>query len=237
MSHPLFRSQYVDKASSVKSVIVQLGVDENRLISKYATETFVDSQPKAQIFAEILGGNPSEATINYLVSRLTEGFGHLRGDRSGAEYGADLVLGWMVEDAFHQWAFEADLTPSLTGHDRNREFLRPGKISAASDFTVGAQHRKLELATDYKGHWKRTGKYDLRDSKFNKLCNEKAILFLVDVANSKGSVLDLATPTKYEVTSIPFHPVYRKPAFQISGIRELLVPLSDATAQLVQLVS
>jgi hypothetical protein len=220
----------------VRAVIVQLGIDERELLKKYENELFEDSHPKAPVFTELLSGNPTNATISYLVRRLTEGFGHLRGDRSGAEYGADLVLGWLVEDAFHKWAFEADIAPALSGYDRNREFLRPGRISAASDFVVGASRRKLELATDYKGHWQRTGKYDLRDSKFSKLVSENAILFLIDVMNSRGAVLDLSTPDRYAVKQIPFHPVYRKPAMQISGVRELLVPISEATSGLVDLV-
>lgn len=66
----------------------------------YSDEMFLDGESKYLIFNEVLAGAPSDSTVQYLVNKLTDGFGHLRGDRSGAEYGAGLVLGWIVEDTF-----------------------------------------------------------------------------------------------------------------------------------------
>jgi hypothetical protein len=238
MTNPLFRQKWIDKAGSVREVILQLDLEEDVVLDGYANETFVDGSSKHSIFSEILAGVPSSSTVQYLVDRLTDGFGHLRGDRSGAEYGADLVLGWLVEDSFRVWAIAAGISSELAGHDRNREFLKPGKISAASDFLIGNQEpRKLELATDYNGHWKKYDKYDLRDSKFEKLCQESALLFLIDVANSKGAVLDLGTPELFEVSKTEFHFIYKKPAYTIHGVRDLLLPIPEAMVQLKQLVS
>jgi len=74
--------------------------------------------------------------------------------------------------------------------------------------------RKLELATDYNGHWKKHYKYDLRDSKYEKLCKESALLRYTE-----------------------FHFIYKKPAYPIHGIRDLLIPIPEATEFLKQLVS
>lgn len=238
MMNPLFRQNWINKAGSVREVIRQLNLREDVVLDGYLNETFVDGAPKHPVFSEILAGVPSDSTVQYLVNRLTEGFGHLRGDRSGAEYGADLVLGWLVEDAFRVWAIDAGISSELVGHDRNREFLKPGKISAASDFLIGNfSPRKLELATDYKGHWKKYNKYDLRDSKFKKLCQESALLFLIDVANSKGAVVNLANPERYRVEKTEFHFIYKKPAYTIHGVWDLLLPIPEAMVHLKQLVN
>jgi len=238
MTSPLFRQKWVDKAGSVRQIVLQLELEEQVILDGYSNEIFLDGESKYPIFNEILAGAPSDSTVQYLVNRLTDGFGHLRGDRSGAEYGADLVLGWIVEDAFRIWAIDAGISSELAGHDRNREFLKPGKISAASDFLVGTREpRKLELATDYNGHWKKHNKYDLRDSKYEKLCKESALLFLIDVANSKGAVLDLSNPDPLDVRYTEFHFIYKKPAYTIHGVRDLLIPIPEATKYLKQLVS
>lgn len=236
MTNPLFRQKWVDKAGSVRQIILQLDLLEDVILDGYTDEVFGDGQSKYPVFKEVLAGLPSDSTVQYLVDKLTDGYGYLRGDRSGAEYGADLVLGWIVEDAFQKWAVDAGIASALAGHDRNREFLKPGKISAASDFLVGTREpRKLELATDYNGHWKRSNKYDLRDSKFKKLCEESALLFLIDVAHSKGAVLDLAKPDRLDVRYIPFHFIYKKPAYTIHDVRDLLIPIPEATEHLKQL--
>ena len=238
MTRPLFRQQWVDKAGAVREIIMQFDVDPNSVLTTYLNDMFIDSVPKYPVFREILSGAPSNSTVAYLVERLTNGFGHLRGERSGAEYGADLILGWIVEDAFKSWAIESGISSELAGHDRNRDFLMPGKISASSDFVVGIRNpRRLELATDYKGHWAKYNKYDLRDSKFEKLCKESALLFLVDVANSKGALIDLATPENLRVEKIDFHFVYKKPAYTIHGVRDLLVSIPKATEKLKRLVN
>lgn len=238
MTNPLFRQKWVDKAGSVRRIIVQLDLADDEILDEYTDEVFLDGNSKYPVFKEILAGLPSDSTVQYLVDKLTDGFSHLRGDRSGAEYGADLVLGWIVEDAFKLWAVDAGITSELAGHDRNREFLKPGKISATSDFLVGIREpRKLELATDYKGHWQKHNTYDLRDSKFEKLCNESALLFLIDVANSKGAVLDLADADQLDVRYKEFHFIYKKPAYTIHGVRDLLIPIPEATDRLKELAS
>jgi hypothetical protein len=238
MTNPLFRQEWVDKAGSIRQIILQLDLAEDVLLNGYSDELFLDGKSKSPIFSEILAGLPSDSTIQYLVDRLTDGFGHLRGERSGAEYGADLVLGWIVEDAFRLWTIDAGIASELAGNDRNREFLGPEQISAASDFLVGIRKpRKLELATDYNGYWKRHNKYDLRDSKFKKLCTESALLFLIDVANSKGAVLDLSNPDALDVRRTEFHFIYKKSAYTIHGVRDLLIPIPEATDRIKQLVS
>jgi len=233
MSDPRFRQKWTEKAHSVRSILAHFDVPQSDIVKSYAEEKFEDGTPKQKTFVEILSGHPSAEVITYLDLRCTEGFGHLRGDRSGAEYAADLVLGWMVEDGFKLWAHNSNLSAENTGHDRGREFLRPGKISAASDFKIGVKSpRRMELATDYKGHWKKTNKWDMRDSKFHKLDSENALIFLIDVLQIKGATIDLANKDSYDFEHIPHHFIYKKPAWALRNVRDYLLPLDDALVDL-----
>lgn len=233
MSDPRFRQKWTDKAHSVRTILSHFRVTQKDIVNSYAEQTFEDGVPKKQTFEEILSGEPSPEVIHYLDLRCTEGFGHLRGDRSGAEYAADLVLGWIVEDGFRLWAHNSKLSAEYTGNDSGREFLRPGKVSAASDFKIGLETaRRMELATDYKGHWKKTNKWDMRDSKFDKLVSEGALVFLIDVLHTKGATIDLAIKDSYEFEHIPHHFIYKKPAWALRNVRDYLLPLDDALMDL-----
>lgn len=238
MSDPRFRDQWSEKARSVAFILQHFDLTIDEVVEPYQGQSFVDGHPKQEVFREVLSGSPTKQTIEYLDLRCSEGFGHLRGDRSGAEYAADLVLGWMVEDGFKLWAYRAGLTAVHAGHDKNREFLRPGKISAASDFTIGkSDQRRLELATDYKGYWKRANKWDMRDSKFQKLKQEQALIFLIDVMHVQGAVIDLSKSEDYDFEYLPFHFQYKKPAWALKKVREYLVPLDEAVRSLVETVT
>ena len=233
VSDPRFRQKWSDKAQAVQSVLAHFKVAPSDIAGTYNGQVFQDGASKLVAFSEVISGAPTKDTIDYLDQRCTEGFGHLRGDRSGAEYGADLILGWVVEDGFKLWAERSDLIAENTGHDRSREFLRPGKISAASDFKIGVeQPRRMELATDYKGHWKKTNKWDMRDSKFQKLVAEQALVFLIDVLQMKGATIDLAQKDSYEFEHIPFHFIYKKPAWALCNVRSYLAPLDYALEDL-----
>lgn len=234
MTDPRFSEKYKIKAENLQNCFTHLALDEGALLDKYSNDFFVDGVAKVQIFREILKGDPTSDTIEYLDKRCTEGFGHLRGDRSGAEYGADLILGWIQEDALLSTFKRCGLLVELIGEDRNREFLRPGKISTNSDLLVSwqAQSRKVELAYDATGHWRKTDKYDMRDKKFSKLLAEEAIIFGLVIASQEGFVIDFSEPTKYKILEIPFHFIYKKPAYQVKYIRDMLAPIAECIEQL-----
>ncbi len=234
MTDPRFSEKYRTKARNLQNCITHLALEEDDLLHKYSDDFFLDGVAKVQIFREILKGEPTSDTIEYLDKRCTEGFGHLRGDRSGAEYGADLILGWIQEDALLSTFERRGLVVELIGEDRNREFLRPGKISSNSDLLVSwrAQSRKVELAYDATGHWRKTDKYDMRDKKFSKLVAEEAIVFGLVIASQEGFVIDFSKPTNYEILEIPFHFIYKKPAFQVKNIRDMLAPIAECIEQL-----
>ena len=234
MTNPQFSERYRNKAKNLQNCFAQLALDEDDLLHKYSDDFFVDGVAKIQIFREILKGEPTSDTIEYLDKRCTEGFEHHRGDRSGAEYGADLILGWIQEDGLLMTFEHRGLSVELIGEDRNREFLERGKISSNSDLLVSwqAQPRKVELAYDATGYWRKTDNYDMRDEKFSKLQNEKAIVFGLVIASLEGFVIDFSKPTNYEILKIPFHFIYKKPVFQVKHIRGMLAPIAECIEQL-----
>lgn len=238
MTDPRFSEKYKIKAENLQICFTHLALDDGDLLNKYSDDFFIDGVAKVQIFSEILKGDPTNETIEYLDKRCTEGFGHLRGDRSGAEYGADLILGWIQEDALLSTFKRRGLLVELIGEDKNREFLKPGKISSNSDLLVSwkAQSRKVELAYDATGHWRKTDKYDMRDKKFSKLLAEEAIVFGLAVASQEGFVLDFSEPAKYEILEIPFHFIYKKPAYQVKHVRDMLAPITECIEQLKVLI-
>ena len=102
---------------------------------------------------------------------------HNRDNRTPIEYGQDLVASWIYEDSLMAELKKCGLEIECASADKNREILTTAKVSAASDFRVGAggSYRKLEIMNEYKGYWSKYRRIDLRDDKFNKPNNEDTI--------------------------------------------------------------
>ncbi len=224
--------KYTKKAKAVEQIIAELGADWAHILDRYAGQTFTNGLDKVEVFSAVLASDNSNGIIGSLNDRLTDGFGHMRGSRTGFEYGADLVLGWIVEDALDEALTRLEIHHRLDGADSSRDFLPSRKVKASADFVVGKGDRKLELATDLTGFWKRENRYDMRDSKFQTLKSENAVLFLIDIIEKRSAVIDLAKTGSYEVEAIPFHFVYKKPATAILKINEHLGELETGLRQL-----
>jgi len=50
MTNPLFRQKWIDKAGSVREVILQLDLEEDVVLDGYLNEAFVDGSSKHPIF-------------------------------------------------------------------------------------------------------------------------------------------------------------------------------------------
>lgn len=225
-----YGQKWQKKAADVSEFLADIGKPVDSLISKYQGTRFVDGADRALVFAEVLSSNPSDDVINYLDNRCTEGLGHFRDSRSGAEYAADLIISWIQEDALLRLLNDAGVVVELDGTDRDREFLSGVQVTTTSDFVVVGtrEKRKLEVAYDSTGHWRKSRKFDLRDAKFVRLVSESAIVLGVAVPSREGFVLDLSKELECDVKDVPHHPIYRKPAKAIMGIDRLLVPLAEA---------
>jgi hypothetical protein len=233
-----FRDKWTIKAHNVGRFLDEIGKPIEILVPRYAGTRFVDGVDREQVFSEVLSGRPSQGVVDYLNLRCTDGFGHFRGDRSGAEYAADLIISWIQEDALLSTLEDLGLSIELDGTDRKREFLPGTKVSSTSDFVLATDKkaRKLEVAYDSTGHWRRFHKFDLRDAKFQRLLAEKSLLLGIDVLAVEGFVLDFSKKLDLKVQDIPFHFTYKKPAKSINGIDKLLVSISDALTDLKSLL-
>ena len=168
----------------------------------------------------ILSGKETE-----LAERFPETYQNLLSCRHHADrrlpidYGKDLVASWLFED----YLFEIlknhsdNFTVSLSGADKERKILARARTSSTSDYEIiykDGTTRKMELMNDYSGYWAKNNRLDLRDSKYNKLKNENALLLTIAVGEQKFSVIDFSK----EINSIYIanHPPYGfKPAYQI----------------------
>lgn len=221
--------RYLAKIRVTVDGLKALGLPLDNALEKYQGETFVDGRPKQPVFAEVLASAISKKTAQYLEKRCGGGAFHFfRGNRTGLEYAVDLILGWLVEDAIMQKLQDENLLPKLSGADRNREFLRNGKISASSDVEIETSHgpRLLEVVDDKTGFWSREDAYDMRFAKYEKLVKEDAILLGLALVEGLAFSVEMAAVDESEIAEIPFHYVYKKPVRRLLNVRGRLRPLA-----------
>ena len=141
---------------------------------------------------------------------------HHRDRRTPIEYGQDLVASWLFEDSLVQSLSNCGLKVSLSGADCNREILSNTNVSSNSDclVTLNGVSVQLEIMCDYTGYWERTGRIDLRDSKYQKLCNTRSLFLGISTHTTSYILLDFGgnVPANY----IPSHRPYGgKPAYSV----------------------
>ena len=149
---------------------------------------------KASEFIERKNWNISkELCIRVLSDQLTkedrkdlsvlDNLDHLKDDRSNPEYALDLILGWMLEDLLSEMI---DQETFHTSADKNREFLKNPKANSDLKIKLKTNSIPLEIVNDYSGFWKRHGEMsNLRDSKFQNLRAENALILGIDMKNKK----------------------------------------------------
>lgn len=153
---------------------------------------------------------------------------HHRDARTPLEYAQDLVASWLVEDSFLEVLNSDNLRAVLDGADHDRKILANVKTSASSDFIVSynGKSRKLELMNDYKGHWKRTGQLDLRDSKYRSLTEERSLFLAVSITTKDFALFDFEK--EINAKYIPSHyPYGGKPAYEIKITGEMMKPATS----------
>ena len=233
-----YSEKWKKKAQEISKFLSVLDIPAESLVSAYAGTELFGGRDRAEVFAEIMSSKPSAETIEYLDKRCTNGFDHFRGGRSGAEYAADLIISWIQEDAILSMLASSGIAIELDGVDKLRDFLPGAQVRATSDFVVTGSYgkRKLEVAYDSTGYWRSNHKYDLRDSKYQRLINEDALIFGIAIQTVEGFLLDLSTDLELKTEAIPFHHIYKKPAYSIVGIDTDLQPLVEAVAKLQLIV-
>ena len=223
---------YSNKVDSCVKAINSLGYGVSNLIKKYKGQHFPNGPEKSGCFTEVISKELSEETSEYLQKMCD--LAHLRDTRTPQEYGIDLILGWLIEDAVLYLLKKKGKKAILSGHDRFREFLPARKISTQPDIRVrfNCGERMLEVFSDWKGTWHKANHADLRDNKYNKLKEEKAIMVGIAPTTSEGFLIDFAEDEGFEEGFIP---AYRKTGYTYTGVRSILRPLEEVTKDLLSL--
>ena len=162
-----------------------------------------------------------------------------RDRRTPIEYGQDLVASWLFEDSLVQSLSNCGLEVSLSGADCNREILYNANVSSNSDclITFNGISVQLEIMCDYKGYWERAKRIDLRDGKYQKLCNTRSLFLGVSIPTTSYILLDFGG--NVTANYIPSHfPYGGKPAYSVpvssNAFRHLdIIALAERIKQLI----
>lgn len=193
------------------------------------------STDKGEFFVRMLSDKITQKDYDFLQEKLGA-LSHLRDSRTSAEYATDLIMGWVIEDAilklFEQFGYEIVLSSA----DKNREFLKRPKATAdyaIKDKETGKQFA-VELAKDYTGYWKKTGKIQLRDKKYENLAKENGLLLGLDFMRESFFILD---SSKKEATRLEMHFLWKKPAYELNLRNETFYPLTEMKVVMTNFLS
>jgi hypothetical protein len=228
----MYNQTYSNKIQSCKTAIELIGVDPVALSLCYSGASFRASDiSKSALFRQVVVGQLSLENEVFLNDRCN--LGHFKDSRKGYEYGTDLILGWLIEDAILERIRISGRIAILSGEDRYREFLSPREISTQPDIRIGNDdnQRLLEVFADWKGHWRTKGTADLRDNKFNKLRFERALMLGISPTTSEGFVIDFSNDDAGFREA--FIPAYGKTGYTTTRIQEYLQPLDKTIGVLL----
>lgn len=201
---------------------------------RYKVQHFRDSAvEKAALFQSVLGGTLSTQQAAFLGEACN--LPYHRDARSSVEYGVDLALGWLIEDAVAHRLKRAGAKVSLTGHDREREYLLAHEISQEPDLRItwlGAE-RRVEVMCDWLDTWRTRDHLDLRDRKFARLQVEGALLFGIAPGSASGLVLAAAAESGAFKFNSSITGYGGKPGFTAHGVSARLLPIDDAVELLL----
>ncbi len=230
----MMKTIYQIKTQSCLKALHQIGFDLQSIKAKYALKKFADSDiSKADLFTSVLANQLQPAHVDYLNQKCA--LTYFKDKRTPVEYGIDLVLGWLIEDAVLQTLNKAGFKSTLDGNDRLRDFLSANSISAQPDIRIQTRSAKsLEVFADWRGTWRRYGHADLRDNKFLSLKNKRAYLLGISPIDSQGFLIDFSSESNL-FTYVPSIKGYGgKSGYSCDSIQTKLMPLGDVISHLIE---
>ena len=166
--------------------------------------------------------------MNEVCGNLTR----FRDRRTGVEYAIDLIIGWISEDGLLKYFINLNQEAVLSGNDRYREFLNPRQISAQSDIILSGKSNnfKLEYMNDWTNTWKNRNHLDLRENKYLKLLDEKAIFLGISPLSQEALVVNFGNiKNNISWKRIAAHfPYGGKPAWQLENPKNLMLSLDKS---------
>ena len=224
---------YCKKIDACVEAIRHLGYDAKKVAETYRGQSFPDGPEKATCFTQVIDKDLDDGMCEYLNKKCD--LAHFRDARQPHEYGVDLVLGWLIEDAVMLVLQKEGRKAILSGNDRYREFLSQRKISTQPDirveFRCGA--RLLEIFCDWTNTWRGKNHGDLRDNKYAKVKREGAVMLGIAPITSEGFLIDFSEDDEdFEENYIA---AYRKMGYTFKGIWRILRPLDEVMQDLLSL--
>ena len=214
----------VQRVSGLSLMQSYLTESLDRVVNSYAGVKFRNSNiDKANFFNECLKLQLSEASERLIAERCKLSF-H-KDMRSSIEYGLDLVFGWLSEDLILEALQRNGISVQLAGEDRYREFLLSNEIGTTSDFrlNINGISRPLEIVLSWNDYWKKTDRWDLRDSKFRHLVmtGEESLCLGIELPSLEGFLIDMQN-LKDSFIQRPNPAWGNKNSFTLSGMRNRL---------------
>lgn len=234
-----FGERYVKKARSMRRYISNF-LAPAELLERYRDQKFQGGPSKFRLLREVLVCDISPQSETYLNEVLGgPGLRRLRDCRTPVEYGIDLSLGWLKEDATLILLKKHGIMANLAGSDMHREFLKSSKVRSDSDMKISfrGKTRQLEVVYDASETWKNEDRCDLRNQKLPKIREESGIILGIDIINIEAFVYCPAKNADLRVSQNKRHGRYGdKSVYSIHGISEITAPLHEALAALTGLI-
>lgn len=197
---------------------MKLGQHMDDLPFSYPDETF-QTHLTRKLAKQALSLKIDDFTVERLNSVCNIPFN--KDGRSAAEYAIDLIYGWFVEDMVYEFLLQKGFEVEKTGSDKEREFLKSGKIKSDIDLNLSykSKTKSFDVYFDSQGYWQKTDKIDIRESKWKEI--EKTDSGIICVSNQGFAIIDAGT----EYTLGPNSAWGGKTCATIKGIRNKLVDI------------
>ena len=235
-----YGQKYLKKTKFMRRFFSRSGISPARLLAPYKNDHFDRGPSKFEVFRQVLSCQMGEECERYMDSALGgPELKHLRDMRTPVEYGMDLCLGWLKEDAVLVLLQQHGISVRLSGSDMGRDFLRRSRVRSDSDMEVSlaGKSRMLEVVYDASETWANEDRCDLRDGKLSKVKENGGLILGIDIINAKAFVYCPAANSDLEVSQSRRHRGYgNKPVYSIHGISAITVPLQEAFGNLTGLV-
>lgn len=182
------------------SLCTEIDISLEVLINRYVGKHFSNSSiEKKSLIENVLNDTLTEEQLNFIIERCSLSYHR---DRRGAlDYGRDLIIGWLAEDAVFTKLAKLDFEIQFNGNDQNREFLNIERIGTEADYLLNLNGKMfvIELVMSWETYWKRTNQLDLRDSKFSQLSNksENCLLIGIEPMSQMFFIVQMKVVEKY----------------------------------------
>lgn len=208
------------KRDSLKLLSVRLGQHLDDLPYAYPDEVF-QTHLTRRLARQAINLRIDDFTVQKLNTVCNIPFN--KDGRSASEYAIDLIYGWFVEDMIYEFLLQNNFGVVMTGTDKERQFLKSGKIKSDIDLEVSHNMRRkgFDVYFDSQGYWKKTDKIDIRESKWKEI--ERTNSGIICVSNEGFAIVDAGT----QYILGPNSAWGGKNCATIVGIREKLVDVDQ----------